>query len=174
MFKKALIILSLLLLPVAAYSGAGIGMASGRARVRTYGDDESDHALKVCAEYHLHRHGALEIAYHDLGRTDIGRFTTNDGYFDTSIFSASAKGIWSLHRFQISGKVGYAFRHQDGEASGCGGHREFSEDGDDITYGVALGISVCPGLLMQAEWEGFEIGEEGDARVLTLGLLCRL
>jgi hypothetical protein len=162
MFARAALIICALAIPTAALADDGVGFSIGRAYVVVDDEEDNDLSFKVYGEYGIFPGLAMGLAYHVLGRTEFCTGCVDaGGYFETSVISLSMGYTWSVARMQLSARVGYAYWYQDGE---------IDTRGNDIIYGLAVGVSVTRGLSVRAEWEPFVLSPGCEAEMVSVGL----
>ncbi len=146
----------------AADNGFYLGAGITQTEFDFDGDSEKldDSSFKVIAGFRPLDWFAVEANYIDLGGDD-GPL----GGFDVTAITASALFLKEFQVIDLYARVGLAHWSADFELSGL---PDFSDDGDELTYGVGIGAHFGS-LGVRAEYEKFEIDDVGsDVNTLSL------
>jgi len=127
--------------------------------------DDKDTGFKIYAGNRVNANVSLEIGWVDLGEiTATGPGGTARITVDG--IQAAVLGIAPLNqRFHVFGKFGLYL--WDGKATAPG--LTLSDDGTDIVFGLGLGWRLSKQVDLRAEWERFDVDDEG-VDMLSVGL----
>lgn len=153
------------------YAGAGIGASDidgdlARAPVAPRTVDGSDTGAQFFAGYRLGRHGALELAYVDLGQLEYRG--TASGKVGISGFNAAALALFPAQgRFELFAKAGlFAWQVEESSPSGA------KSKGVDLSLGFGASYLVRKNAGVRVAWEHYGIDMDG-ANLLVAGVFLR-
>ncbi len=170
-----LVLLSaLILLPAHAaeqefYLGASIGENYIEEDNVLFGEDfdDEDTGFKAFGGYQFHRNFAVEANYTVFGDTE-----DNIAGIDTEVefdsFGVSLVGIAPIaDRFDLFGKLGFAYWDARVKASGFGSD---DEDGTDLSYGLGARFNFNEQVSARLEYEGIDVDDLDRADFLSMGV----
>ncbi|WP_129776344.1 porin family protein [Peristeroidobacter soli] len=160
------------------YLGGGVGQFNIEVEgLDTFDDalrtlDDDDTAWQAFIGWRLNPYISLQAAYVDFGRPedDFSSSTGNHGKFraELSGFAPSIIGTLPLGPVELSAKLGYYI--YDLKLSGDIDDPELnrSDSGEDLMYGVGLGVTFFDHLHAKLEYEKIELDRAEDSNALWL------
>lgn len=160
------------------YVGGGVGQFNIEVEgLDTFDDtlrtlDDDDTAWQAFVGWRLNPYISLQAAYIDFGRPEdeFSSGTGDGGKFraELSGFAPSIIGTLPLGPVELSAKLGYYI--YDLKLSGDINDADFnrSDSGEDLMYGVGLGVTFFERLHAKLEYEKIELDRAEDANALWL------
>jgi hypothetical protein len=159
-----------------AYVGGGVGQFN--VEIDDYDDVEGtvdnwesdDTAYKVFAGYRFSKYIAAQVDYINLGSPSAQvvpgtRIEAEVDGFRPSFVATLPLGDW----FEVFGHVGYYFYDASFHVeSDVFGDTEFDEDGEELTYGVGVGLNFLDRFNVRFEYDKLELDGVDDANSLWL------
>lgn len=147
------------------YGGAGIGQATIDACDGFTNCDDNDTSWKIFGGWEMNSNIAFEAAWVDFGEIS--------GSVDGSAVSAEAdgwtlagKGIMPLNeQLGVFGKFGMIMWDFKGSGAASG----INDDGTDPMYGLGAQYMVTDQLGIVGEWEWYDIDNENDIDLFSVG-----
>ena len=151
------------------YVGASIGENTIEENNVIAGEDfdDEDTGFKAFGGYQFHTNFAVEANYTVFGDTEdtiIGIDTEVE--FDS--FGISLVGIAPISdRFDLFGKLGFAYWDARVKASGLGSD---DEDGTDLAYGLGARFNFNETVSARVEYEGIDVDDLDTADFISMGV----
>ncbi len=164
------LVIALFTVPAVADNPFSIEVLAGSAKQKsslvvenvTDWASDDDFSVGVRGAFHVGRHLALELSYHDYGELDKS-FSYNNGDDSLSVkvgstaFNAGIRGDVPLgNGFSLNGRVGVALWNVDARADvGSAGDSVWltlDEDGRNIYYGAGVQYVINPHLVVGVEY----------------------
>jgi len=147
------------------YLGGGVGQFN--VEVEDVGQDTfdgDDDAFKAFVGWRFNPYLAIEFDAYDFGnpKDDVDGF---DVETDISGYAPYVIGTLPLGFLELSAKAGYMFYDYEIKSEGLGGE---DEDGNDLVYGVGVGLTLFDHLHARLEYEVFDLDEVEDADAFWL------
>ena len=149
------------------YIGAGVGQAEVDFQeiAGTSVQDDSDTSWKIYGGYNFNQHFAVELAYTDLGESDV-TILGQDTDIDADVLSIALVGKYPVsEQIDVFGKLGYADIDADADVAGVG---STSVSESDVLYGLGVDYAVTEQVDIRLEWERMDFEDEVDN--VTLGV----
>jgi hypothetical protein len=158
-----LLFVALLTLAPAAHAGGFVGASWLESTVDIEDFDESDSGYKIFGGWHFFKFFGVEGGYYDFGNPSKGSTDV-----EVTAWNISGKGVLPLGPVKLFGKVGYFLWDADGNFDGS----RFSEDDNDIGYGVGVAFVVIGKVEIRAEYELIDL-DDADLDVASVGAAWR-
>lgn len=136
--------------------------------------DDEDTAWQIFVGWRLNPYFALQAAYVDYGgpEDEFSTGGTSGNYTaDLAGFAPSVLGILPLGPVELSAKLGYYFYDLDITADiddPLDPRFESSDSGEDVFYGVGIGVTLLERLHAKLEYEEVDIEGSDDANAFWL------
>ena len=161
--------------PEGFYLGGGIGDFSSSVdeidsldSIDDAGIDfsDGDNAMKVFGGWAFNRFFAVQADYVDFGESSGAVTPSVSGTSDVQGIAPSIVGTIPIGPIELYGRLGMMFYEVDLNLTGG---RVVDESGEDLVWGVGLGIDVLDRLNLRLEYEEIDIEQfdESDALWLT-------
>jgi hypothetical protein len=153
------------------YAGIGFGKATSEAASANGADTfkGTDGSFRFLAGYTLMKYLAFELDYIDGGmaRDFIGPYELE---LKTSSTVVSAVGTWTVGRWDLSAKAGYAFYSAD-QTIRLGNVSESKSHNDkDFAGGVAIGFKFTDRYSLRAEYETIFLDDRDFNNLSLIGI----
>ena len=156
------------------YIGGGIGDFSSSVdeinnldQIDDAGIDfsDGDNAMKVFAGWNFNRFFAVQADYVDFGESSGAVTPSVSGSSDVQGLAPSIVGTIPIGPLELFGRVGMMFYEIDMNLTGG---RLIDESGEDLVWGVGLGIDVLDRLNLRLEYEEIDIEQLDEADAVWL------
>ncbi len=150
--------------------GASVGQAGVEIDDSSSDFDEDDTGFSARVGYRFLKFFGVEAGYVDFGKPegDVGNNVNLEA--DATGFDIYAVGIIPITRLEIFGKVGYFQWDFDTDISSGSSP---SGDGNDLSYGVGIGLHVVGPFHVRAEYEVFQVDvddvEDSELSMVSIG-----
>jgi OOP family OmpA-OmpF porin len=150
-------------LPGEIYLGLGAGEASYDASGVTFNDDK-DTGWKAFAGFDINRIIGIEAGYVDLGTATLG----GNAEADVTGFNIDARVGAPVGPVSVFAKAGTYYSDVEVSAPGLGSADDQSWE---LTYGAGAEFDFAKNMAVRAEWERFELNDQGVLREPEVDLL---
>jgi OOP family OmpA-OmpF porin len=171
----AIIISSIVLLPISAYAdggfivGASIGSASLDENFGGLTVDTDSSAYRISAGWRFNENFSIEAAYHDFGnfeqQLDING-TAADVSLSADGFTFGVAGSLPIStRFALTGRLGMFFWDGAAEVNNVS---QASPEDSNLYFGAGASYSLTSRLAVTGDWIRYEL-EDAQSNVLSVG-----
>lgn len=136
--------------------------------------DDSNTGYKLQLGYQFNENWALEGGYVDLGKFKYNS-ASSLGALNADVkatgWNIDAVGTLPINeQFSVFGKIGLIRAKFEATATGPGGSASASETESKSTWGIGGTYNFSKTVGVRAEWERFNMGDNSDVDLLSVGL----
>lgn len=161
-FAACLIAASAGLAQAGGYIGAAVGQTDVDVDISEFDDGDS---ISISGGYKFNKHIAIEASYIDLGEAEdnIDPVWT----LEADGFNFAVVGILPIGNVvELFAKAGVFM--WDVSISEAGYGEFYSEDGNDLSYGIGAAFNITPQFGLVAEYQRFDVDDE-DLSNISIG-----